>query len=159
MTYCSRECQRADWKSHRKSYNLDHNGNPFTQPNAKGPTLQDLHEIFKIFTFGGRTIDTGNLFDSPGKPGFLSGLSEHDALAAIIDSYRLRAEDEFNLQGDAGGLYADQDPLPDLKRLLGRGEKWNDILPSWWNKAKRNACVQQALGSSEWSDIKCAVEK
>ena len=115
--------------------------------------------MFKIFTFSGRTSDTGNLFDSPGKPGFLSRLSEHDAFAAIIDSYRLRIEDEYTFQGDAGGLYADEDPLPDFKRFLNEVEKCDDILPSWWNKTKRDDCIRLALRGSEWSNINCAVEK
>ena len=108
---------------------------------------------------GGATSDTKNLFNGPNKPGFLSRLSEHDAFAAIADSYRLRVEDEYKFQGDAGGLYAGEDPLPDFEDFLDKVERCDDILPSWWNKEKREACVLQALKSGEWSNISAAMEK
>lgn len=158
-TYCSRECQRADWKSHKKICIINKVTGSSSSSTASKSATERLEDIFKLFTLSGGTSDTKTIFNSPGEPGFLSRLSEHDAFAAIVDSYRLRVEDEYNFRGDAGGLYAGENPLPDFRGFLNKVEKCNDILPPWWNKEKRKACVQQALRSSEWSNINSAVEK
>lgn len=97
-------------------------------------------------------------FTKPNKPGFLGRLSEHDAFAAIIDSYRLCIEDEYTFRRDAGGFYAGDDPFPDFQRFLTKAEKCRDILPSWWSPEKRKACEKQALNLCGWSNLRSAVK-
>lgn len=162
-TYCSRECQQEDWKSHKKVCNKNKDdASPFanaSQTEAVNPELDRLEQMFKMFSLGGGTSDRGNIFNHPGKPGYLSRLPETKAFAAIIDSYRLRVEDEYKFRGDASGLYAEEDPLPEFREFLDQAEQCGDVLPSWWDRAKRRACERQAMRSSEWSCLTSAVEK
>ena len=95
-------------------------------------------------------IDEGTYFDS---------LPEKDAFAQIIDSYRLRIEDEYVFGGDAGGLYAGEAPLPDFRRYLTRAEKRGGVVPKWWSREKRKACEKRAVDRAQWSDVNSAVEK
>tara|TARA_R110002060_G_scaffold43045_1_gene54539 strand:- start:316 stop:480 length:165 start_codon:yes stop_codon:yes gene_type:complete len=43
----------------------------------------------------------------------------------------------MNIQGDAGGLFAGEDPLPDFKRFLKKAEKRDGVLPKCWCKDKQ----------------------
>ena len=95
-------------------------------------------------------IDDGTYFDS---------LPEKDAFAQIIDSYRLRIEDEYKFRGDAGGLYAGEAPLPDFRQYLNRAKKKGGVLPKWWSREKRRACGRRAVDRAQWSDLNSAVEK
>jgi mitochondrial splicing suppressor protein 51 len=165
--YCSRKCQQADWKSHKKVCNKNKDdASPFANAGqtdgggeAVNPDLERLEQTFKMFSLAGGTADVENIFNSPVKPGYLSRLPEHKAFAAIADSYRLRVEDEYKFRGDAGGLYAGENPLPLFQEFLDQAEQCGDVLPSWWDGAKRRACERQAMRSSEWSCLKSAVEK
>lgn len=54
----------------------------------------------------------------------------------------MRIEDEYNFRGDAGGLYADEDPVEDFQKFLGKAEQKQSVLPTWWNAEKKKACVR-----------------
>ncbi|MCJ1285108.1 hypothetical protein MMC26_004446 [Xylographa opegraphella] len=80
-------------------------------------------------------IDDGTYFER---------LPEKDAFVQIIDSYRLRIEDEYTFHGDAGGFYAGEVPLPDFRRYLNRAEK--------------RVCDKMVVDRAQWSDWYSAVE-
>ena len=89
---------------------------------------------------------------------FLSSQSPEQALGYIVDSYRLRIEDEYALNGNPAGLYAQEDPVGDFKEYLDVAEQKGGILPSWWNTEKRADCVR--LGEAEgWHCLQYAVQK
>ena len=90
---------------------------------------------------------------------YLSGLSEHDAFAAIIDAYRLRVEDKYVFRQNSSGLYAGEDPMPEFKRFLNLAEKGKNVLPVRWDKKKRRACERQANDKKEWSCVYFAAEE
>ncbi|KAL9122153.1 MAG: hypothetical protein Q9187_001296 [Circinaria calcarea] len=101
---------------------------------------------------------TSNPFGGLDYSAYLSILSEQDAFATLIDAYRLRLEDEHAFIGYAGGLYANEDPLPRFKRFLNKAETRDGILPAWWSKEKRRAGEKQAGERGRWSNIYRAVE-
>lgn len=115
--------------------------------------------MFKVFIASSHTSDRGNIFTNLSEPGYLSRLPETKAYAAIIDSYRLRVDDEYKFQGEAGGLYAGESPLSGFQEYLAKAEECGDVLPSWWNSAKRLACEKQSMQTSQWSCLQTAVEK
>ena len=89
----------------------------------------------------------------------LDALPEKEAFARIIDSYRMRIEDEYKFRGDASGLYDGEDPLPDFQRFLRKAEERGGCLPKWWSEEKSVACQELGMSGAEWSDLNCKVEK
>ncbi|KAK4539517.1 hypothetical protein LTR36_010862 [Oleoguttula mirabilis] len=90
---------------------------------------------------------------------WLHNRSEDETYKLLIDSYHLRIEDEYTFRGDAGGLYADEDPVPHFRRFLRKAEKKEGVLPPWWTLEKKTACVRKGNTSNEWSCLHAAVEK
>jgi len=153
--YCSRECQKADWKTHKKACgksnagansNANANTNANTSnTNSSGPRVRTIPASENPFA----AISENRFFD--GKP-------EAEAFAQIIDSYRLRVEDEYKFMGETRGIYNQERPRADFNRYLDKAER-KGVLPTWWNTEKRRACEEYGFDDSNWSDLKCAVEK
>lgn len=95
------------------------------------------------------TFDSTDLFD---------GKSEAEVYSYIIDGYRFRIEEEYTHTGEASGLYGGEDPMDDFLSYLQRA-KQRGVLPSWWSKKKKKACVALARNMSGDSCIYHAVEK
>lgn len=90
--------------------------------------------------------------------------SEKDVFTLLIDSYRLRVEDEYKFQGecDINSLYGGGNPYTGFKKFLGAAERNNrEGLPPWWSNSKRADCIAFARNKrgSKWSDLHGAVEK
>lgn len=103
----------------------------------------------------GATLDT--LFGGSN----LDCLTKKDCYIQLIDSYRMRVEDDYVFAHNNHGLYANEDPLPEFTRFLDLAEKRKSLLPTWWNKETRTAC--EAMGAdntkANWADLHCAIEK
>jgi mitochondrial splicing suppressor protein 51 len=147
--YCSRGCQRADWKSHK----LVCAGQPKPAPastSTPNPPASGAHNP---------GFSSANKLLGLDKDDYLHKLPEKDAFAQLIDCFRLRVEDEYAFGCNNIGIYAGEDPRPEFKKFLDLAESRNGILPSWWNADKRKECERMAVDSSGWNDINCAVEK
>ena len=135
--YCSRECQRADWRSH-KTICTGRNGNgtkqdeqdsgPSSSPSSSKPSRGLLfHPRSPLFPArsprlgANRPISlplTKNL-DTPIPDPFtrldngtwLHDRSERDVYTLLIDAYRMRIEDEYRYDGkvDSDSIYAGND--------------------------------------------------
>ena len=140
--YCSRDCQKVDWKSHKLFCGSSQ------QTNAQATTNFDA--MPKI---------VGDFFKNICQDNYLHQFSEKDAFRQLIDCYRMRVEDDYNFAGDTRGLYNGDDPLPDFQEFLDMAETRSGILPRWWSGAKRRECEKMAVGTVEWSDLNAAVEK
>lgn len=74
---------------------------------------------------------------------------ETDVYALLIDSYRLRMEDNWNFGSplpnsiQAGA----NDGVPEFREYLGKVEAKPGLLPTWWTAEKKEACV--AFNDSE----------
>lgn len=85
--------------------------------------------------------------------------SEDEVFTFLIDSYRMRVEDESNFRGQISGSYNGGDPVPEFKKFLGLAEANNGILPRWWTAEKRDACVAKGSAKSGWANLYSAMEK
>lgn len=156
--YCSRTCQTAHWKVHKKVCasnaasttrdRQDTNPTPSTSATSGG-SLQGLAAAIEkpFHCLNSRTW----LHDRP----------EEDVFKLLIDTYRLRMEDNYNLEGevDNDSIYGGaRDGRPGFRRFLRLAEGKGGLLPSWWSQEKAAAC--EAMGTSgEWSSLASAVEK
>lgn len=143
--YCSRECQRADWKTHKKTCSGASTNNP--KPSNSSSS----------FPFQTHTIDPSTL-QSTLAGDDLHTMSPEALYGHLIDSYRMRVEDEYTFRGDATGVYAGDSPVPGFRRFLEKAQK-KKLLPAWWDKDKLAACVTFGMRKDHWFDLGCAVEK
>lgn len=149
--YCSRECQKQDWKQHKRvcaSQASSHQPSPSTSGPPAGAHNPGFNAVNSVL---GLSNDD-----------YLHKLPEKDVFIQLIDCFRMRMEDEYVYGGNNFGVYGDDSPVPLFKEFLDLAEKRDKLLPSWWNKKKRQECERLADNQSDryqWADIHSAVEK
>ncbi|OBT58476.1 hypothetical protein VE04_01499 [Pseudogymnoascus sp. 24MN13] len=90
---------------------------------------------------------------------FLHDRPEGEVFNLLIDSFRMRVEDESVYGGNTIGVYNGENILPLFKKFLSLAESRQKLLPTWWSSVERGECERLAESGSQWSDINCAVEK
>lgn len=93
---------------------------------------------------------------------YLHDRPQTDVFKLLIDAFRLAESDDHDYEG-----HVDQDSLlsgtqPDsrkpFRRYLDQAAQKPNLLPPWWNNAKKEECIQFGL-NAEWSNLRYAVEK
>lgn len=90
---------------------------------------------------------------------FLHDRPEGEVFNLLIDSFRMRVEDEYVYGGNTIGIYNGDNTIPLFKKFLSLAESRQQLLPTWWSPVKRRECERLAVDGSQWSDINCAVGK
>lgn len=147
----------ADWKAHKKVCGRDGGTAPGSPSGPDAPIAGTMlsppkgldQPISEPFT----RLDNGTwLHDRP----------EKDVYRLLIDAYRLRVEDYYKLEGeaDADSLYGGApNGLKGFKNFLRLAGSRRGLLPPWWNAEKQRECEDFGMDSSQFQDLRCAVEK
>ncbi|KAJ1326964.1 zinc finger MYND domain-containing protein [Microdochium nivale] len=136
--YCSRVCQTQHWPQHKRqcSRSRADNRSPATGAD-KGP-IQHVLDPFS-------RLDRGK---------YLHGRPQQDVYRLLIDTYRLRMDDndKFEDLREVDSIYASKvnDGQKSFIRFLAKAEAKNGILPSWWTAETRTACEELASTPGDW---------
>lgn len=162
--YCSQECQKADWKRHKKSCGAIATGT--TQSNTT--TNNTTHAS----SSSGKLCSIENPFTALKDGTWLKDRSKKDVYQLLIDVYRLRLDDDFKFKGKyiemnsliGGGAAIDalrsfKEFLLEVNMLNSKRRKTKRVLPDWWTNADIQACLEVAKKSRGWSYIGAAVER
>ncbi|KIX08208.1 uncharacterized protein Z518_02864 [Rhinocladiella mackenziei CBS 650.93] len=83
--------------------------------------------------------------------------NESKTYEMLIDTFRLRCEDDYVHGAHNHGIYGNDPPLPVFRDFLTR-VKAARMLPQWWNEEKEKECERMAM-EDEHFNIQFAVEK
>ncbi|KAF9404565.1 hypothetical protein BGZ94_004095, partial [Podila epigama] len=74
-----------------------------------------------------------------------------DVYRLLIDTYRLRVEDDYNLSGEVseGSLYDGGDGVDDFLRFLALVDEKKHLLPPWWTEESKVKCMELATTDGE----------
>jgi splicing suppressor protein 51 len=149
--YCSRECQKSDWKKHKRvcaSNAAYANFSPSMSASATQPRK-------------GLSVAIDKPFHQLNAKTWLHERPEQDVYKLLIDTYRFRMEDNYNFEGDADvdSIYGGaRDGRQGFRRFLRLAEGTRGLLPSWWSQEKAAEC--EAVGMDDgWSSLTSAIKK
>lgn len=157
--YCSRDCQTAHWKVHKKvcakqtasAGTSSATSTPKIESNTnyETPRVKNLEQhISKPFT---RLDKNQWLHDRP----------EKDVYKLLVDAFRMRQEDSCTIdnQVDKGSIYTGApDSIAAFRKFIQLTSTRANLLPSWWNSEKQKECEDFGMGGN-WSNLKRKVNK
>ena len=167
--YCSHGCQKDHWKEHKKIFKQGAAAGAGAGNTPRPPTTRPPGIRLDSSTSSSNNSNTSRGLSAPFKKPFhalnnktyLHNRPEKDVFKILIDSYRMRTEDEYKFTGDVDkdSIYNEApNGYAGFQRFLRAAEGRNVILPEWWSTEKAKQCLR--VGQQRgWSDLCCAIEK
>lgn len=168
--YCSRDCQKAQWETHKRvcafkiAINASDgaNGEPSSSSAALPPPAFSSSSSTAVPPLKNLAVSIAQPFTQLQERAWLHNRPEEDVYKLLIDAFRLRLDDYKFSRLNAGGSVFAGEPTsePAFRAFLDRVESCEGLLPPWWSPEKRGACVR--LGTEEpegWYSLCFAPEK
>ncbi|KAF2120360.1 hypothetical protein BDV96DRAFT_595904 [Lophiotrema nucula] len=168
--YCSRECQKADWKHHKHTCNKTSNPSPAStaaQATQETNNSQAESDDWPAQRMPARLPPNTSHFDleidQPRdiKSFVKNSTDENLVYRLLIDSFRILDETDRGVDARQllyeGVQYLDGYSLKKLQKHLDSAEK--DVVPEWWDEEKRRECEELAREWWHWSDIETGVPR
>ena len=140
--YCSRDCQNADWKTHKKV--CAKNANDTAAPSG-GTGQASANTAAKPQNLSA-TVDKP--FHRLESKTWLHDRPPEDVYQLLIDTYRLRMGDNYKLEGDCDedSIYGGRaDSAAGFRRFLRLAENARGVLPSWWGSENATECEKSGM--------------
>ncbi|KAK6502512.1 hypothetical protein TWF506_003093 [Arthrobotrys conoides] len=93
---------------------------------------------------------------------WLHGHSEADTFRLLIDTYRLRVQDDYQVEGktDPGDVLGGAgDSSEGFNRFLRLATAKQNLLPTWWTPEKAQECVSYGMDTEEWQSLRKPITK
>ncbi|KAK6535761.1 hypothetical protein TWF281_000013 [Arthrobotrys megalospora] len=138
--YCSRECQKAHWKVHKKVCGKS------TSSSNSSTSADALDKPF-------HRLDAET---------WLQNRSEANTFQLLIDTYRFRAQDDYKLENkiDADNVLGGaKDSSKGFRRFLGLAAAKPHLLPAWWTSEKEQECVDFGMDAQKWQSLYKSISK
>ncbi|TQN63734.1 hypothetical protein CSHISOI_11701 [Colletotrichum shisoi] len=165
VEYCSKSCENLHWKKHKNSCAKN-------RPKPGGGGGRAFGGGARISPSGPAKLSPSLGLDEPvpdpftrlDKNKFLHDRPEVDTYRILIDTYRLRMEDNAVIEGKATpkSLYEPgvSDATDGFRAFLDKVKGKPRLLPPWWSEEKQAEC--EALGGDggeRWYSLRAKVTK
>jgi splicing suppressor protein 51 len=143
--YCSRTCQTANWKAHKKICAAQNASRAFVAVHAQPSSTYSAARLTNLQTH------VPNPFTKLDNGTSLHDRLETDVFKLLLDSFRLREADEANFEHRTRprSIYSGAASSLGAFRVYVASAGARNLLPPWWSAEAQTAC--EAVAESELS--------